>query len=37
MEFFRWRLANAPESPTQADVYRLFDGGFPAALAAATA
>jgi hypothetical protein len=35
MEFFRWRLANAPGSPTQADLYRLFDGGFPAALAAA--
>jgi hypothetical protein len=35
MEFFRWRLANAPASPTQATVYRLFPGGWPAVLRAA--
>ena len=35
MEFFRWRLANAPDTPTQADLYRLFEGGFPEALAGA--
>jgi hypothetical protein len=35
MEFFRWRLAEAPASPTQGTVYRLFPGGWPAVLSAA--
>jgi hypothetical protein len=34
MEFFRWRLLEAPATPTQATVYRLFPGGWPAVLAA---
>ena len=34
MEFFRWRLVDAPATPTQATVYRLFPGGWPAVLAA---
>jgi hypothetical protein len=34
MEFFRWRLVEAPGTPTQATVYRLFPGGWPAVLAA---
>jgi hypothetical protein len=34
-EFFRWRLAHAPDAPTQAELYRLFDGGFGEALAGA--
>jgi hypothetical protein len=34
MEFFRWRLANAPGSPTQATVYRAFPGGWKSVLAA---
>jgi hypothetical protein len=29
-EFLRWRLASAPESPSQAEVYRLFPGGWAA-------
>jgi len=33
-EFLRWRLANAPESPGQAAVYRLFPGGWAAVLEA---
>lgn len=31
-EFFRWRLRNAAESPSQADLYRLFPGGWPTVL-----
>jgi hypothetical protein len=31
-EFFRWRLENAPDSPSQAAVYRLFPGGWGAVL-----
>jgi hypothetical protein len=34
MQFFRWRLVDAPGTPTQATVYRLFPGGWPAVLAA---
>ena len=34
MQFFRWRLVDAPATPTQATVYRLFPGGWPAVLAA---
>jgi hypothetical protein len=34
MEFFRWRLVEAPATPTQATVYRLFPGGWPAVLTA---
>jgi hypothetical protein len=34
IEFFRWRLAAAPETPTQATVYNLFPGGWNAVLAA---
>lgn len=33
-EFFRWRLANAPQSPGQAAVYCLFPGGWAAVLEA---
>jgi DNA-directed RNA polymerase specialized sigma24 family protein len=33
-EFLRWRLTNAPESPGQAAVYRLFPGGWPEVLEA---
>jgi hypothetical protein len=32
MQFFRWRLVNAPATPTQATVYRLFPGGWQAVL-----
>jgi hypothetical protein len=32
MQFFRWRLAEAPATPTQATVYRLFPGGWQAVL-----
>jgi len=35
MEFFRWRGRAAPNSPTQATVYRAFPGGWRDALAAA--
>jgi hypothetical protein len=28
MEFFRWRLRNAPDSPSQATLYRVFPGGW---------
>lgn len=31
-EFFRWRLRNAPESPSQPIIYRLFPGGWPEVL-----
>ena len=31
-EFFRWRLENAPDSPGQAQVYRLFPGGWQSVL-----
>jgi hypothetical protein len=31
-EFFSWRLQEAPESPGQAAVYRLFPGGWPSVL-----
>jgi hypothetical protein len=31
-EFFRWRLEHAPASPGQAQVYRLFPGGWPSVL-----
>jgi hypothetical protein len=34
MEFFRRRLVEAPATPTQATVYRLFPGGWSAVLAA---
>jgi hypothetical protein len=34
MQFFRWRLVEAPATPTQATVYRLFPGGWPAVIAA---
>ena len=34
MEFFRWRLANEPDTPTQATVYKLFPGGWPVVLEA---
>ena len=34
MEFFRWRLVGAPATPSQATVYRLFPGGWPAVLEA---
>jgi hypothetical protein len=33
-EFLRWRLAEAPDSPGQAEVYRLFPGGWPVVLEA---
>jgi hypothetical protein len=33
-EFFRWRLTYAPDSPAQAEVYRLFPGGWPVVLEA---
>jgi hypothetical protein len=32
MEFFKWRLAVMPETPTQATVYNLFPGGWNAVL-----
>jgi hypothetical protein len=34
MQFFRWRLVEAPATPTQATVYRLFPGGWSSVLAA---
>jgi hypothetical protein len=34
MQFFRWRLVEAPATPTQATVYRLFPGGWSAVLEA---
>ena len=34
MQFFRWRLVEAPATPTQATVYRLFPGGWDAVLKA---
>ena len=34
MQFFRWRLVDAPATPTQATVYRLFPGGWNAVLEA---
>ena len=33
-EFLRWRLTNAPDSPGQAEIYRLFPGGWPTVLEA---
>jgi hypothetical protein len=32
MQFFRWRLIEAPGTPTQATVYRVFPGGWQAVL-----
>ena len=37
MEFFRWRIAAVPDSPTQGTVYNLFPGGWDAVLAACRA
>jgi hypothetical protein len=37
MEFFRWRFEGAPDSPTQATVYKLFPGGWAAVLDACRA
>jgi hypothetical protein len=37
MEFFRWRFAGAPDSPTQATVYNLFPGGWAEVLKACRA
>jgi hypothetical protein len=34
MEFFKWRLAVMPDTPTQATVYNLFPGGWNAVLEA---
>jgi hypothetical protein len=34
MQFFRWRLVGAPATPTQATVYHLFPGGWPAVIEA---
>jgi hypothetical protein len=34
MEYFRWRLASDPDTPTQATVYTLFPGGWAAVLEA---
>jgi hypothetical protein len=34
MQFFRWRLVGAPATPSQATVYRLFPGGWPAVVEA---
>ena len=36
-EFFRWRLVDAPDAPSQATVYRAFPGGWDEVLAAAGA
>ena len=33
MEYFRWRLARDPDTPTQATVYNLFPGGWSVVLA----
>jgi hypothetical protein len=35
LEFLRWRLENARESPSQATIYRLFPGGWSEVIAAA--
>jgi hypothetical protein len=35
MEFFRWRLHNAPDSPSQGTVYRVFPGGWREVIAEA--
>jgi hypothetical protein len=37
MEFFKWRFAAAPETPSQAAVYKLFPGGWDAVLEACRA
>ena len=37
MEFFKWRLVAAPDTPTQATVYNLFPGGWAAVLEACAA
>jgi hypothetical protein len=37
IEFFRWRLAAAPDTPSQALVYKLFPGGWDAVLEACRA
>jgi hypothetical protein len=37
MEFFKWRFVGAPETPSQAAVYKLFPGGWEAVLDAARA
>jgi hypothetical protein len=37
MEFFKWRFAAAPDTPSQAAVYKLFPGGWQAVLDAARA
>ena len=34
MEFFKWRLAVMPDTPTQATIYNLFPGGCKAVLEA---
>jgi hypothetical protein len=34
VEYLRWRLESDPQSPSQASIYRLFPGGWPAVLAA---
>jgi hypothetical protein len=34
MQFFRWRLVEAPATPSQGTVYKLFPGGWSAVLAA---
>jgi hypothetical protein len=36
MEFFRWRLAAAPATPTQGTIYNLFPGGWHEVLVAAS-
>ena len=37
MEFFKWRLTAAPDTPTQGTVYKLFPGGWAAVLEACAA
>jgi hypothetical protein len=37
MEFFKWRFVAAPDTPSQAAVYKLFPGGWEAVLAACRA
>jgi hypothetical protein len=37
IEFFKWRFAHAPDTPSQAAVYKLFPGGWQAVLNAAGA
>jgi len=34
MQFFRWRLVEAPATPSQGTVYKLFPGGWSAVLEA---